>query len=322
MGGLWMLVPLLLSVPGSGSNGVPMTVKVQSRVRGRVGSSVVLPCTFNSSYSHYTTVEITVIWKMEEFFKGPVLFNSTNRAKAHEQFENVVNTNVNGRYGLAGDPREKDASLELKDAALGDNSQYFCRVEVKRPGLPTFMIETKLGTTLEVTGLPAILNLSIQAVNATQFTIVCLVEGEPSPTIMWIDPKNNRLTVNGSNTTVTRGPGKYQIVGELHDPKLGGNYTCVATNDQGSVTHTIYFAVVDEDGLLLKLIISILAGSLVLVILIVIALAIWRRKRGTAKFTPQSTGYKQDSSKYCKVNLDQQQSVVICTAAKPMEVNN
>uniref|UniRef100_UPI00398E6183 sialic acid-binding Ig-like lectin 15 n=1 Tax=Pristiophorus japonicus TaxID=55135 RepID=UPI00398E6183 len=317
-----LLLPLLLSVSNSGSNEVPLSVEVPRRVSGMVGSSVVLPCKFNSPYSQYTTVEITVIWKMKVFYKGPVLFNSTNRVKAFTgDFENVVHTNINDRYGLAGNPRQMNASLELKNAMLDDNSQYFCRVEVKRQGLPAFMDETNPGTILEVTGPPAILNLSIQVVNVTQFTLVCLTEGEPSPNIMWIDPQNNRFPVNGSNTLIMQGPGKYQIIGELHDPKLRGNYTCVATNSQGSVIHAIHFTGIDEEWSLLRFIICVLVGSFLLIILVVIGLVIWRRKRGT--FTPQTARNQLDSSKYCKVSLHQLQSLpeVTCTAEKSMAVN-
>ncbi|GCB67271.1 hypothetical protein scyTo_0015103 [Scyliorhinus torazame] len=248
MRAVWLL--LLLSLPGS--EGV--LVEVPRRVNGMVGNPVVLPCNFTSPYTGYTTFEITVIWKVKTFYKGPVLFNSTNRARNEEGFENVVHTNVNGRYRLAGDPRQNDASLELRSATLEDTSQYFCRVEVKRQGLPPYMKETNPGVILKITGPPIILNMFIQVINATQFTLVCLVRGEPAPNILWIDPQ--RLPVNGSNTPVTRGPGKYQVVGELHGPKLGGNYTCKATNSQGDVTHNIYFAVVNEDRALLKVIIG------------------------------------------------------------------
>ncbi|XP_067885298.1 sialic acid-binding Ig-like lectin 15 [Heterodontus francisci] len=324
MKALSLLLPVLLAVLSSGSDRVSVSVEVPRRVDGSAGNSVVLPCKFRSSYADYTTFDITVIWKMKVFYTGPVLFNSTNRLKTSKIFENVVHTNINGRYRLAGDPRKKDASLELKNAMLDDNSEYFCRVEVKRQGLPPYMDETNPGTILKITGPPAILNVSIQTINDTQFTIVCIAQGEPSPNIMWIDPQNNRIPMNGSNTPVMRGPEKYQIIGRLHDPKLGGNYSCVATNDRGNVTHTIYFTSFNEQWRLLKIIICASAGGLCLIILIVIVVMIWRRKRGTATFTPQAKSYQPDSSTYCKVKLYQQQSTPesTCNAAESPEMNN
>ncbi|XP_038661835.1 sialic acid-binding Ig-like lectin 15 [Scyliorhinus canicula] len=291
MRAVWLM--LLLSLPG----GEGVSVEVPRMVNGTVGSPVVLPCNFTSPYTGYTTFKITVIWKVKEFYRGPVLFNVTSRAINEEGFENVVHSNVNGRYRLAGDPRQSDASLELRSATLEDTSQYFCRVEVKRQGLSPYMKETNPGIILKITGPPTILNMYIQAINATQFTLVCLVGGEPAPNIAWIDPQNQSLPVNGSNTPVMRGPGKYQVVGELHGPKLGGNYTCKATNSRGDVTHKIYFAGVTEDRALLKVIIGALCGSLLLIIAIVVGLVMWRRKSGSITFV-RETRNQPDSSKY------------------------
>ncbi|XP_041041398.1 sialic acid-binding Ig-like lectin 15 [Carcharodon carcharias] len=313
---MWLLLFVSVPVP-VGSNGVSLSVGVPRRVNGTVGTSVVLPCKFSSPYTQYTTFEITVTWKVKVFYIGPVLFSSTNRAKLDGEFENVVNTNVDNRYRLAGDPRRNNVSLEVKNATLDDNSQYFCRVEVKRQGLSPYMEETNPGITLKITGPPTILNMSIHAINETQFTLVCIVKGEPTPNIVWIDSRNNSLPVNGSDTPVTPGPGKYQIVGELHGPKLGGNYTCMATNNRGSVTQVIYFTGFGKDQTLLKVIICASAGSLILIILIVIALVIWKRNRGKATFTPATKSYQMDSLDYSEVKLCQQQSIPEALCAVP-----
>ncbi|XP_078071327.1 sialic acid-binding Ig-like lectin 15 [Mustelus asterias] len=316
---------LLLSVPILGSDGVSVSVEVPGNVSGTVGHSVLLPCTFTFPYTSYTTFEISVIWKVKMFYKGPVLFNSTNRVRSQEAFENVIHTNVNDRYRLAGDPRESNASLELRNATLEDNSQYFCRVEIKRKGLPPYMQETNPGVTLKITGPPTVLNMSIQAINDTQFTLVCLVRGEPPPNIVWIDPQNNSFPVNGSNTPVRRGPGKYQVVGELHGPKLGGNYTCKATNNQGNITHIIYFTGFSEGRVLLKVIIGVLIGSLLSIILIVIALVMWRRKSGSITFNRETKRHKPESTRFHEVKEIKERSIEEMTCAvpeSPPEVNN
>ncbi|XP_048450855.1 sialic acid-binding Ig-like lectin 15 [Rhincodon typus] len=277
-------------------------------VNGTAGSAVILPCYFTFPYTSYTTFEITVIWKMGVFYTGTVLFNATNRAKGQEEFENVVHTNINDRYRLAGDPRINDASIKIREARLDDTNEYFCRVEVKRPALPAYMKENNLGTVLKITGPPIIFNVSIQVINGTQFTLVCHVQGEPSPHIMWVDPQDHRLPVNASDTPVVRGPGQYQVVGELRDPTLGGNYTCVASNSLGNATQVIYFTSSNEDWSMLKVIIGVLVGSLVLIVLIVVALAIWRRRTGILDFTPQRERCPPDSSNYCKVKQCQKKS--------------
>ncbi|XP_032874291.1 sialic acid-binding Ig-like lectin 15 isoform X3 [Amblyraja radiata] len=220
---------LLSAVAVSGGVGEPVAVSVhvRDRVTSTVGSSVVLPCTFKSDYSDYTTMEITVIWKVKVFYTGSVLFNVTNRSKGGKDFVDEVHTNVNGRYKLAGDPRQKVASLEVENVTLGDSDQYFCRVEVKRQGLRAFMDESNPGVTLEIIGSPIILRVSVKAINTTQPIVQCLAEGQPFPKIIWIDPQNNKLPANSSDTSVTSGPGKYQILGELRNPMFGGTYTCV-----------------------------------------------------------------------------------------------
>ncbi|XP_051876572.1 uncharacterized protein LOC127572887 [Pristis pectinata] len=307
---------LLTAVVGSGGAGeqVAVAVDVPSRASGTVGSSAVLPCTFKSSYAEYTTVEIVVIWKVKVFYRGPVLFNVTNRSKGGKEFENTVYTNINGRYRLAGDPRQGDASLELENATLNDNDQYFCRVEIKRQGLSTFMAETNPGITLEVLGVPVILRVSVNVINATHSTVECLAEGQPSPDIIWIDPHNKRLPVNSSDTPVTLGPGEYQTLGELHHPKLGGNYTCLVVNDQGNATQSVHLPKTGQSRHQLIYIIGILVGSFVLVMLIAIILLIRRRKSGKVEFNSASKRAQRNSVQYLKVNGQEQQT----SAAEPL----
>lgn len=144
---------MTLSLPAGGvGEPVAVLVHVRDRVTSTVGSSVVLPCNFKSDYSDYTTMDITVIWKVKVFYTGSVLFNVTNRSNGGKDFVDEVHTNVNGRYKLAGDPRQRVASLEVENVTLGDSDQYFCRVEIKRQGLRAFMHESNPGVTLEIIG--------------------------------------------------------------------------------------------------------------------------------------------------------------------------
>ncbi|XP_060698677.1 sialic acid-binding Ig-like lectin 15 [Hemiscyllium ocellatum] len=314
---LHVLLSVLLLLPLSESNRELFTVNAPRRVHGTVGSAVVLPCYFTFPYASYTTFEITVIWKIGVFYTGTVLFNATNRAKGQGDFENMVQTNINDRYRLVGDPRIGNASVEIKEARLDDTSEYFCRVEVKRPALAPYMKENNLGTILKITGPPVILNMSTRVVNGTQFTLVCHVQGEPSPKIMWIDPQQSRLPMNASDTPVVPGPGQYQVVGELRDPKLGGNYTCVTTNTFGNSTQVIYFASLTEGRSVLKVIIGALVGSLLAIILIIIALTFWRRRKGILVFTSQRERCQPKSTNYCEVKMYHQQATPEETSTVP-----
>ncbi|XP_032874289.1 sialic acid-binding Ig-like lectin 15 isoform X1 [Amblyraja radiata] len=315
---------LLSAVAVSGGVGEPVAVSVhvRDRVTSTVGSSVVLPCTFKSDYSDYTTMEITVIWKVKVFYTGSVLFNVTNRSKGGKDFVDEVHTNVNGRYKLAGDPRQKVASLEVENVTLGDSDQYFCRVEVKRQGLRAFMDESNPGVTLEIIGSPIILRVSVKAINTTQPIVQCLAEGQPFPKIIWIDPQNNKLPANSSDTSVTSGPGKYQILGELRNPMFGGTYTCVVVSDQGNSSQSIYLPSKGQVRHLLLYIIGILVGSVILVILVVILLLMQRRKKGKAEFNPTSKRAQRSLQQYSKVSMCQQQqipSVVPCASVQDTE---
>ncbi|XP_062905656.1 uncharacterized protein LOC134347242 [Mobula hypostoma] len=288
-----------------------MSVEVPERVNGTVGHSVVLPCTLKSPYTEYTTVEIVIIWKIKVFYEGPVLFNVTNRSKGSKEFENEVHTNIEGRYRLAGDPRKGNAALELQNATLDDSDQYFCRVEISRQGLGTFKAESKPGITLEILGAPIILHVSVNVINATHSTLQCLAEGQPSPNIIWIDPHNKRLPVNGSDTPVTPGPGKFQTLGELHHPKLGGNYTCLVVNDQGNSTESVHLPETAQSQHRLIYIIGILVGSIIVMILIVIVLVILRRRSGRAEFNPTRRRAQPNSSEYSRASVRLQQTSAV-----------
>ncbi|XP_059830178.1 sialic acid-binding Ig-like lectin 15 [Hypanus sabinus] len=293
-----------------------VSVEVPSSVNGTVGRSVILPCTLKSPYTEYTTVEIVITWKIKVFYTGSVLFNVTNRSKDSKEFENEVHTNTKGRYKLAGDPRKGNAALELQNATLDDSDQYFCRVEINRQGLNTFKAESNPGITLEILGAPIILRVYVNVINATYSTIECLAEGQPSPNIIWIDPHNKSLPVDGRDTPVTPGPGKYQTLGELHHPKLAGNYTCLAVNDQGNTMQSVHLLKMVESQhrpQWLIYIIGILVGSVLVVIVLVIALVMLRRRSGRAEFNSTRKRAQPNSSEYSKVSvrLQQTSSVVI-----------
>ncbi|XP_072113673.1 uncharacterized protein [Mobula birostris] len=312
---LLLFLILLTAVVISGDP-ASVSVEVPKRVKGTVGHSVVLPCTLKSPYTEYTTIEIVIIWKIKVFYEGPVLFNVTNRSKGSKEFENEVHTNIKGRYKLAGDPRKGNAALELQNATLDDSDQYFCRVEIKRQGLGTFKAESNPGITLEILGAPIILHVSVNVINTTHSTLECLAEGQPSPNIIWIDPHNKRLPVNGSDTPVTPGPGKYQTLGELRHPKLGGNYTCLVVNDQGNNTESVHLPKTAQSQHRLIYIIGILVGSIFAIILIVIVLVILRRRSGRAEFNPTRRRAQPNSSEYSRASVRLQQTSPVVNRTK------
>ncbi|XP_067838508.1 sialic acid-binding Ig-like lectin 15 [Heptranchias perlo] len=207
------------------------------RVTVNKGDSATLPCTFSPPDQYPSN--ITVLWMKENPWKESVVFNQTRSLR---DGSDSVTVNKGDRYQLIGDPTQGDASIRMRDLGLNDTSKYFCHVHVKNGGRE-YVTQDEMR--LQVVAPATILELSVVTDNIIGDSIVCKVEGEPPANITWIDPENSALP--GNSTTVTQLLEKHQTVGEILNPTLRGNYSCVAVNEHGRDVRQIHFPAADND---------------------------------------------------------------------------
>ncbi|XP_069482836.1 sialic acid-binding Ig-like lectin 12 isoform X4 [Ambystoma mexicanum] len=120
-------------------------------ITGWEGQSAVLPCTFTYPKGDYRG-DVKTIWKTptEATAIDGGFFQCTvhNSSKGEQDWDECISGNE--RYRLAGDPRQNDLSLEIKNLSFTQKGKYSCRVELtERSGA---MWETKYDTELLVHG--------------------------------------------------------------------------------------------------------------------------------------------------------------------------
>ncbi|XP_075913270.1 junctional adhesion molecule-like [Petromyzon marinus] len=112
-------------------------------VKGVVGGSALLPCTFSlHSLSHQVHVE----WRLQEVNKGLLIFNSSN---------NFTERNFHDRLRLVGDTTKGDASISITNLNCSDTNVYLCHIkELKKnqQGNSEYNYADQIGTLLVVEG--------------------------------------------------------------------------------------------------------------------------------------------------------------------------
>uniref|UniRef100_H3APH6 Ig-like domain-containing protein n=1 Tax=Latimeria chalumnae TaxID=7897 RepID=H3APH6_LATCH len=248
------------------------SMTVNETVIALKGEPAVLPCTFTyppSDQSHY----ITAIWKVKEFHNGPEIFRCIMENVTSADC--IVHKNEKGRYRLAGDPKQKNLSLQIDTITYEDRKKYFCRVELSSRTRATF--QTPAGTDLHVIRVVPATILNLTAVRGTGgFSLLCMAEGKPLPTITWIGPGNKEIPVTKNLVSQHKIP-PYQIQTEIKNVTEDGIYTCKAVNKHGHIEKKVKIeANTQESDFSPEHIVIIVL--IVLVLCFIIGILYWKRK--------------------------------------------
>ncbi|XP_064409626.1 sialic acid-binding Ig-like lectin 15 [Latimeria chalumnae] len=257
------------------------SVDVTAQVYAVKGQSAILPCSFTlQSYEG----PISVIWRTDEIFRGPVIFQCINDT-AGKRYNCTTEKNNEGRYQLAGDLRQNNASLLIEKVSYQDSKKYFCRVEITDENA-ICGYTSQNGTQLNVTAPPSILNLTVTINSSLGYRILrCIVEGEPLPNITWIGPGNAELHKESNNITATPFPEEHQIMSEIHSVIQEGNYTCKAVNNHG---HDEKSSNIKQNGNLMPTdkhsppVITYLVIVILTMMGVLLVIAVYWRRRGTS----------------------------------------
>uniref|UniRef100_H2ZXM9 Ig-like domain-containing protein n=1 Tax=Latimeria chalumnae TaxID=7897 RepID=H2ZXM9_LATCH len=209
------------------------SLSVPKEVTAVKGKPAVLPCTFTYPPSVYSG-KITAIWRVHPYL-GPEIFRCTMENSTSADC--IVDKNEKSRYRLVGDPRQNNLSLLIDNVTYEDSNSYHCRVELSSKAAAMF--QTQSGTRLHVTLPSTILSLST-VIDTAGFSLLCLAEGKPLPTITWIGPGNREIPATNNTGLDSKNSSLwYQIEGKIQNVMEGEIYTCKADNKYGTAEQNI-----------------------------------------------------------------------------------
>ncbi|XP_068128112.1 sialic acid-binding Ig-like lectin 15 [Hyperolius riggenbachi] len=221
----------------NGVQGNSWSLQVSKDITVEVGKVASLPCVFSHPHKNHHG-GLTVIWRVKQPYNGTVVFRCT----AEDMNEACkTTTSYMNKFRLIGNPRNNDVSISINNLTWEDSNRYYCRVELSSDRQDKY--ETKSGTLLHVSAPPRIMNISVGFDHVRGYHAVCIAEGEPVPSLVWVDPRNFHQDVYLTSSTL-----KHRISTELHYLHQDGRYTCVATNSLGRVEGSVYFFKFKPEG--------------------------------------------------------------------------
>ncbi|XP_018423774.1 PREDICTED: sialic acid-binding Ig-like lectin 15 [Nanorana parkeri] len=222
---MFFIIPL-----SGGVSGNSWSIQVSRDVIGEIGKSASLPCVFSHPHKNHHG-GLTVIWRVKQPHDGTVVFRCSSD---HVNQPCKTTANYMNKFQLIGNPRNNNISISIGNLTWEDSNRYYCRIELSSDRHDKY--ETKSGTLLHVSAPPRIINISVGFDHRRGYHAVCIAEGEPAPSLVWIDPQNHYQDMLPSSSTL-----KHQMATELHYLHQDGKYTCVATNSHGRTEGSVYF---------------------------------------------------------------------------------
>ncbi|KAG8537179.1 hypothetical protein GDO81_024953, partial [Engystomops pustulosus] len=216
-----------------GFGGNSWTLQVSKDVKGEIGKSVLLPCSFSPPHHLHRSHDsgLTVIWRIRHPYNGSVVFKCVSDSSVDPCKTNINHMN---KFRLIGNPRNNNISISIGNLTWEDSNRYYCRVELSSDRHDKY--ETKSGTLLHIFASPRIVNISVAFDKVRGYHAVCTAEGEPVPSLVWTDPMNIH-----EEAFPTISVFRHQRTTERHYLRHDGKYTCVATNSHGKAEGSVYF---------------------------------------------------------------------------------
>ncbi|KAM4808385.1 sialic acid-binding Ig-like lectin 15 [Rhinophrynus dorsalis] len=230
MENLLFCVAFVICIPKNGTRGNSWSFHVRKDVTGEIGKAAALPCIFTHPHKNHDGA-LTAIWRIKHPYNGTVVFKCVSKSSSDPCKPTI---NYLNKFKLLGNPHNNNISISIENLTWADSNKYYCRVELSSDRYDKY--ETKYGTTLHLSAPPRILNITVGFDHSRGYHAVCIAEGEPAPTLHWIDPFNKH-----KDSALMESVLKHQMVTELHYLMHDGRYTCTATNSHGKVEGSVYF---------------------------------------------------------------------------------
>ncbi|KAM4709326.1 sialic acid-binding Ig-like lectin 15 [Discoglossus pictus] len=255
------------------------SIQVSKEVSGEIGKGVTLLCTFTHPPNVHDGA-LTVIWRVGQPYHGTVVFKCVSNS-SHDPCRTTIS--YMNKIKLLGNPRNNNISISIHNLTWSDSNKYYCRVELSSD--KHYQYEVRSGTKLNLLALPRITNMSVGFDHYRGYHAVCMAEGEPAPTLSWIDPMNS-----SKNSVLPRNVLKHQMVMELHYLSQDGKYTCVAMNSYGKAESSVYFFKFRSGGsdYLILAILWTALGIKLLIVCVILGIAAFYKKCAVMSSTQTS----------------------------------
>ncbi|XP_017273534.1 immunoglobulin superfamily member 11 [Kryptolebias marmoratus] len=264
--GGWMVWTLCASL--ATQNAALRVSMRESSVEVVRGDSVLLPCSFSTSSSRLS--RLNIIWTLARF-SSP---GSPIQVIVYDHRQVIEDPSFVGRVGFTGLPLSAD--ILLNDSRVSDAGVYRCVVnnlpEAADPGIGELQLSV-----LEPPSLPDCRWDGDVDVGGSVRLSCSVEEGVPTPDIRWekVNPEEISLPVNMEGDST----GSVQIVNV--SSQTSGLYRCSATNVLGTencyVSLAVYTAPAGSSGLLQGVLLTLTMSLLLLALL---ALVLWLRRIG------------------------------------------
>ncbi|KAG7314277.1 hypothetical protein KOW79_022773 [Hemibagrus wyckioides] len=191
----WILLLLYSSLSHQTSSD-QFTVKVQSEVSGRLGSSVSLHCALDNNMD---ARPLEVRWHCPEQNTPVLLYKNRQIQKSR------VDVRYQGRAFLLGDLEKGDVSLKLENLMLGDSGDYVCHVK-------NDVWYDKATVSLRVRAVGSTSVISLKEAGEGQVNISCKSHGWfPEPSIIWTDKEGRDLKHLSTDIFTTKPEGTVDV---------------------------------------------------------------------------------------------------------------
>ncbi|XP_069820946.1 sialic acid-binding Ig-like lectin 15 isoform X2 [Dendropsophus ebraccatus] len=254
---------------------------------GEIGKAATLPCSFSHPHKSHDS-GLTVIWRIKHPYNGTVVFKCMSESSGDPCKTTINHMN---KFRLIGNLRNNNISISIENLTWEDSNRYYCRVELSSDRHDKY--ETKSGTWLHLSAHPRIVNISVAFDSARGYHAVCTAEGEPVPSLLWINPRNDQEDLFLPSPIL-----KHQRTSELHHLRYDGKYTCAATNSHGKVEGSVYFfkfTAGGSSGMGYIIICAALGAKLLLLFLMVGVVSYYSRADDTKSITDPSRNTQEST---------------------------